>query len=67
LLCACQALELRQPLEASEVTGAVLSMVREQVPYLNNDRYMHPDIVKAQKLISEKIIVRKVEELVSLQ
>jgi len=67
LLCACQALELRQPLEPSKVTGAVLSLVREQVPYLNNDRYMHPDIIKAQKLISEKNIVRKVEELISLQ
>ena len=67
LLCACQALELRQPLEPSKITNTVLSLIREQIPYLNNDRYMYPDIVKAQQLISLKKIVRKVEELVSLQ
>lgn len=67
LLCACQALELRAPFEPSRVTGKVLSLVREQIPRLDNDRFMHPDIVAAQKLISEKKIVRKVEELVSLQ
>ena len=67
LLCACQALELRAPLDPSPVTGLVLSMIREQIPFLDNDRYMHPDIVAAQKLIAEKKIVRKIEELVSLQ
>ena len=67
LLCACQALELRAPLEPSRATDKILSLVREQIPRLDNDRYMHPDIVTAKKLISEKKIVRKVEELVSLQ
>ena len=67
LLCACQALELRKPLEPSPVTGKILELVREHIPYLNSDRYMHPDIITAQKLITEKKIVKKVEEFVNLQ
>ena len=67
LLCACQALELRKPLEPSPVTGKILELVREHIPYLNSDRYMHPDIITAQKLITEKKIVKKVEESVNLQ
>ncbi|MEJ2052777.1 MAG: histidine ammonia-lyase [Calditrichaceae bacterium] len=66
-LCACQALELRAPLKPSGVTGEILALLREQVAYLENDRFMHPDITKACKLISAKKVVRKAEELVSLQ
>lgn len=67
LLCACQALELRAPLKPSTTTGKILSLVREKVPHLNDDRFMHPDIVTVQKLISEKKIVRTIEDTISLQ
>jgi histidine ammonia-lyase len=61
LLCACQALDLRAPVMPSPVTERVLDTVREQVAHWKEDRYMHPEIVKAQNMIHDGVIVRAAE------
>jgi len=52
LLCACQALDLRAPLVPAKITGEILNTVRSEVPHWSDDRYMHKDIVIAEKLIA---------------
>ncbi len=44
IMCAVAAIELRAPLRPSERTAAVCELVREQVPRLEEDRAIGPDI-----------------------
>ena len=44
LICACQALDLHAPLEASPDISAVHAMVRETVPFLAEDRPLYREI-----------------------
>jgi len=61
LLCASQALDLRAPIMPSPVTERVLDTVREQVAHWKEDRFLHPDILKAQAMIHTGEIVRAAE------
>ncbi len=45
LMNASQAMEFRKPLKSSEFIEAFLKSYREEVPYVNNDRILHYDIV----------------------
>ncbi len=63
LLCACQALDLRVPLQPSAVTGRVLDEVRSQIAHWKEDRYMHRDILKARNMINEGRIVQAAESV----
>lgn len=51
LLCACQALDLRRPLTASPAVEALYAAVRAQIPPLEQDRYLSPELEKAAELI----------------
>jgi histidine ammonia-lyase len=51
LLCACQALDLRTPLESSRPLTRVLARVRSEIPPMWEDRLIHDDILKAGALI----------------
>jgi len=51
LLCACQALELRQPLKPGPNSAAVLAYVRQYVPRLDEDRLMVDDLHAAQRMV----------------
>jgi histidine ammonia-lyase len=51
LLCAAQAVDLRAPLELSAPTRAVHTLVRKHVPTLKADRWLHPDLLTARRLI----------------
>jgi histidine ammonia-lyase len=61
LLCASQALDLRKPLVPAPATGAVLKLIREQIPQWTEDRLMHNDILTAQAIIHSGAIIRLVE------
>lgn len=52
LLCACQAADLRAPLELSPPTAAVLRVVRSRIPYLQADRWLKPDMDIARELVA---------------
>lgn len=57
LLCAAQGVEFRKPLTTSLPLQAVLNVLRESVPTLENDRYLAPDLDIATRLVSHKTIV----------
>ena len=61
LICAAQALDLRAPLEPAESTKHVLDTVREVIAHWSEDRFMHPDLVKAKELIRSGKIIRAAE------
>jgi histidine ammonia-lyase len=51
VLCAAQALELRAPLQTAPATGAVVKRIRREVPFMERDRFLAPDLRKAEELV----------------
>lgn len=64
VLAAAQALDLRAPLQPAEGTAAALAAVREEVPFLDTDRELKPDIDDAIELVQSGILVDAVERAV---
>jgi histidine ammonia-lyase len=60
LLCACQAMDLKQPLRSSDVLEGIHAYVRKTIPHLKQDRVMYPDIEAARRMIAEKELVGEV-------
>lgn len=65
LLCACQALDLRQPLQPSPVAAAALAAVREQIPFLQEDRYLSPELELAACMLADGRVWKAVKELLA--
>ncbi len=55
-LAACQGIDFRAPLKASEPLEKAKSMLREKVPFYDQDRYFAPDIEKANDLIISGVL-----------
>lgn len=51
LLCAAQGVEFRQPLTTSRPMQRVIALLREHIPTLKQDRYLHPELEKVRQLI----------------
>ena len=47
LFTAVQALEFRRPLKSSEFIEGVVKSFRKNIPFINNDKVMYPEIAKA--------------------
>ncbi len=58
LLCAAQGVEFRAPLRTSAPLTAAMGVLRAQVPALDDDRYMAPDIEAASALVRDGAIAR---------
>jgi histidine ammonia-lyase len=56
-LGAAQALDLRAPLQAGPATRAVHDAIRAQVPFVEHDRELGPDIVAAVELVRDGTLV----------
>jgi histidine ammonia-lyase len=54
-LCAAQALEFHRPLRSSPALESLHSQLREQVPFLHQDRLMAPDIAVATALVERGV------------
>jgi histidine ammonia-lyase len=65
LICACQALDLRAPVEPSKVTKAVLEKVRKKIEFWKEDRLMHVDIEAAYSLIHDKKVLDVVNKKIN--
>lgn len=52
LLCAAQGIEFRAPLKTSSVLQAAISRLRQDVPTLEDDRYLAPDLEAAQVIVA---------------
>ncbi len=55
-LAACQALEFRKPLKPGRGPRALHAYVREEIPPLDNDRYLHTDMERVAVMIREEEI-----------
>jgi histidine ammonia-lyase len=52
MLCACQALDLRAPLQPGRGVAAAHALVRRAVPALKEDRFLAPDIAAVEALLT---------------
>ncbi len=62
LMCACQGLDLRKPLEPSPATGAVLKHFRKQVAHWSQDRVLYPDMEIATQMVRSGELLKVVEQ-----
>jgi histidine ammonia-lyase len=51
LLAAVQGCDFRAPLRSSQPLERVRALLRREVPHLEDDRYLHPDILAATALV----------------
>jgi histidine ammonia-lyase len=61
-LCAAQAVELRAPLRPGAATSAVLTRIRREVPFMEEDHFMAPDLKIAEELVRSGELVRAASE-----
>ena len=57
LLAAAQGCDFHAPLVSSPVLEAVRSRLRADVPHLEDDRYMHPDLDAAIRLVKDGCVI----------
>jgi histidine ammonia-lyase len=57
LIAAAQACDFHAPLISSAPLEALRALVRRDVPHLDDDRYFHPDIAAATKLVRNGAVI----------
>ena len=62
MLAACQAIDLRRPYKTTKVLEGVYSLVRESVPFMEEDRFLGNDIAKVGKLVRSGEIYKIAED-----
>jgi histidine ammonia-lyase len=63
-LCAAQALEFHKDLRPGDGAQAARALLRTRVPPLEDDRYVHADMVAAHELIHSGELVAAVDAAV---
>jgi histidine ammonia-lyase len=63
LLAAAQGCDFHHPLKSSAALEAVRAVVRDRVPALDEDRYLHTDLNEATALVHEGTIVKLVSSI----
>ena len=61
-VCAAQGLDLRRPLTPGRVTGAVLEIIREEIPFIAKDAFMAPYLQAAERMVRSGALVAAAEE-----
>ena len=61
LLCAAQGVEMRAPLASSDPMQRAIASLRAQVPSLDDDRYLAPELNVAKQLIASGDVVAATE------
>ena len=64
-LIAAQALDLREGFRFGEGTGRTLQLLREQVPFMEHDRVLYPDIETASALVRGGAVAAAIEDLIT--
>ncbi|MEO1918403.1 MAG: aromatic amino acid lyase, partial [Paracoccaceae bacterium] len=57
LLCAAQGIEFRAPFKTSAPLQSVIERLRQDVPTLNEDRYLAPELEVVHALVSNAEII----------
>jgi histidine ammonia-lyase len=63
-LCAAQAIDLRAPLRPGAAVAAVLERLRREVPMLEEDRFLAPDMAAVEALVAGGELVAAAERVV---
>ncbi|WP_370228113.1 histidine ammonia-lyase [Cognatishimia sp.] len=61
LLCAAQGVQFRAPLQTSAPLQRVVTRLRQDVPALQDDRYMAPDLATAKELVATGAVLTAVD------
>jgi histidine ammonia-lyase len=64
LLCACQALDLRMPLDPAPATRRVLNWVRGEVAHWKEDRFMQTDLEIALRMVRDREVIENAEKII---
>jgi histidine ammonia-lyase len=64
MLCAAQAMDFHKPSNPGTGTKAAYDVIREKVPFMKQDRALHPDINMVAGLVRDGSIVKAVEAAV---
>ncbi|HVO53086.1 MAG TPA: histidine ammonia-lyase [Solirubrobacterales bacterium] len=62
ITCAARALELRQPLKPAPASAAAIERLRREVPGFGVDRWLSPELGKAEQLLASGELVKSVED-----
>ncbi|TLP48739.1 histidine ammonia-lyase [Cohaesibacter sp. CAU 1516] len=60
VLCAAQGIEARAPLKTAPRLQQAIATLRQQIPTLDEDRFLAPDIEKAAQLAADETLVKTV-------
>lgn len=63
LIAAAQACDFHHPLLSSAPLEALRALLRREVPRLEDDRYLHPDIAAATKLVSHGAVINAIGDV----
>jgi len=63
ILAAAQGCDFQAPLKSSEALEAARSLIRSEVPHLDNDRHFHPDMEKAIAMVRDGRLVNATREI----
>jgi histidine ammonia-lyase len=63
LIAAAQACDFHHPLLSSAPLEALRALLRREVPRLEDDRYLHPDIAAATKLVSDGAVINAIGDV----
>ena len=66
LFTATQALEFSKPLKPGDGTSAAASRIRQDIPFIEEDEYLHPFIHKAMALVENSSIISSVEDAIGV-
>ena len=62
-VCAAEALDLRG-IEAGPATRAVLDCLRGEIPRMDSDRFLAPDLALAESMVARGALISAVEPVV---
>jgi histidine ammonia-lyase len=64
VVCAAQAIDLRAPLRPGAAVASALQRLRREVPALDEDRFLAPDLAAAEELVAGGELVAAAERVV---
>jgi histidine ammonia-lyase len=62
--CAAQALDLRAPLQPGHATSAVLDRIRQDIPFIETDTFMAPQLDAAKSLVTSGQLAQAAERTI---
>jgi histidine ammonia-lyase len=65
MIHAAQAMDLRKPPKLGKGTREALSLLRQEIPFLDRDRNLSPDVAKAHELLSRGNLLERVKQILA--